>query len=30
MQQDYKRRIEALRAISGADAIMLVPGPNMV
>lgn len=30
MQQDYKRRIEALKAISGTDAIMLVPGSNMV
>lgn len=28
--QDYKARIDALRAISGVDAVMIVPGANMV
>ncbi len=30
MQQDYKSRMESLLAISGVDAIMIVPGANMV
>ncbi|MBE2269583.1 MAG: aminopeptidase P family protein [Anaerolinea sp.] len=30
MQQDYKARIDQLRAISGVDAIMIVPGSNMI
>lgn len=30
MQQDYQARIAALRAIADVDAIMIVPGANMV
>ncbi len=29
MEQDYKSRLEQLRAISGVDAVLIVPGSNL-
>jgi len=29
MEQDYKSRLEALRAIEGVDAVLIVPGSNL-
>jgi Xaa-Pro dipeptidase len=30
MQQDYKARLESLQALGGVDAVLIVPGSNMV